>query len=216
MMGDLANIFEPAWSVVKFWREFYTEKYKGISTIVYSRDRNFANVVHFKRQNTEVTLKLLNPALHKNDKNQTKSSDGHISQITLKSSTVVFVSNSPVEDENLVKLQKGINKIENIDKNAFLMLDTIEQMFALTQHVQNIYTDRYHPGVIGYRFGKNVELLDLSGHSPSENNKLIGLQQLMRDYPDPKVIQQERIPTGFKMLRDTLRKLRAKKKLSYE
>ena len=92
------------------------------------------------------------------------------------------------------------------------MLDTIEQMFALTQHVKNIYSDRYHPGVIGYRFGKNVQLLDLSGSALRiQNSKLVGLHQLMHDYPDPKVIQQERIPIGFHKLRNTLRVLRAKK-----
>ena len=87
-------------------------------------------------------------------------------------------------------------------------------MFAVTQHAQIIYTDRYHPGVIGYRFGKNVQLLDLSGSTAlrAQNNKLIGLHRLMMDHPDPKAIQQERIPTGFQKLRDALRELRAKRK----
>lgn len=206
MMGDLANIFEPAWSMVKFWREFYEEKYKGISTLVYSRDINFNKVVHFEAQNnnTKVTLKLLNP----------KSGESHPSNsgkgpwITLNISDILFVSDSPVEDPKLIDLQEGIKHIRNVNKDKFLMLNTIEQMFALTQHVQNIYTDRYHPGVIGYRFRKHVKLLDLSGSKPFHNAKLVGLQKLMDDFPDPRVIQQERIPTGFKMLRDTLRKLR--------
>ena len=123
---------------------------------------------------------------------------------TLNSKDIIFASDSPVEDVIFMQLQSGHKIIQNLRQDQFLMLDTIEQMFAITQHFDTIYTDRYHPGVIGYRFHKNVHLLDL----PGSNHKLIGLHQLMLDYPDPKVIAQERVPIGFQKLRETLRKLR--------
>ena len=208
MMGDLANVYEPAWSAVNFWREYYAKQYEKISTLVYVRDKNFANAVKFERNNTVVSLKLLNPS---------NTAARMQKMAKLNCDEILFVSNSPVEDHQLMNLQSGAKKISNLGKNQFLMLDTIEQMFALTQHAGQIYTDRYHPGVIGYRFAKEVHLLDLSGaaaHDKSmagQNSKLVGLYRLMQDYPDAKVIEQERIPNGFQKLRDALRTLRRRR-----
>jgi len=121
-------------------------------------------------------------------------------------SAMIFVSTSPAEDGELWKdFQTGKMQIEGVQKNQFVMLETIEQMFALTQHVRNVYTDRYHPGVLAHRLGKNVQLLPLTG---GEQIKLDGLQQFMEEFPNPRVIQDERIPNAFQKLRDTLRVLR--------
>eukprot|EP00957_Ditylum_brightwellii_P036133 2737625-Ditylum_brightwellii.AAC.1 len=72
-------------------------------------------------------------------------------------SAMIFVSTSLVEDGKVWKnFQTEKIQIEGVQKNQFVMLETIEQLFALTQHVMNVYTDRYHPGVLAHRLGKNV------------------------------------------------------------
>jgi hypothetical protein len=147
------------------------------------------------RNNTKIRLKPLNeedvlPLLSVND--------------------VLFASDSPVEDEYLWNnLLSGNLTIQGLNRNQVLMLDTIEQMFAITQLASDVYSDRYHPAIIAHRLGKNVQLLKLQ---KKRAMKLIGLRSLIHEFPDPSVIATERIPTAFKMLRDALRKIRASKR----
>jgi hypothetical protein len=195
MMGDLANYYQPIWSVVAFWKKCYQSEYPSFNTLVFVRAKNFLTNVKLVQNNTKIRLKPLNeedvlPLLSVND--------------------VLFASDSPVEDEYLWNnLLSGNLTIQGLNRNQVLMLDTIEQMFAITQLASDVYSDRYHPAIIAHRLGKNVQLLKLQ---KKRAMKLIGLRSLIHEFPDPSVIATERIPTAFKMLRDALRKIRASKR----
>ena len=37
MMGDLANVFEPSWPAVHYWKNFYEHKYPNLQSLIYPR-----------------------------------------------------------------------------------------------------------------------------------------------------------------------------------
>jgi len=126
MMGDLANVYEPAWPIVKYWKEAYqTLMYPNVTNIVFARQENFFECVEMVDNETI----LLHPFSAK------------ATPIHLSTSNTLFVSNSVVEDGELWKdLQTEVRKIEGIRPGQFLMVDTIEQLFAITSNAENVYT----------------------------------------------------------------------------
>ena len=196
MMGDLANVFEPAWPAVDYWKRVYKEKYENVTALVYARSSNFDQAIQVVRGD-RLKLKMIEPRINTN-----------VTGDELRVEETLFVSTSPVEDGGMwTNLKRGEKKIEGLRGDQFVMLESVEQMFALTQLATHVYTDRYHPGVIGYRFRKHVEFLECKHANP----KNLGLQQLMHTFPDPAVIQKERIPLGMQKLRDALRKIRERR-----
>jgi len=53
-----------------------------------------------------------------------------------------------------------------------VICETAEQLFALLGIAKEVYSDRYHPGVLALRLGLNVTLLEYN----LEASKLKGLQ----------------------------------------
>jgi polysaccharide pyruvyl transferase WcaK-like protein len=190
LSGDLTHSLELAPASLTYWKRTYSRLYKN-KILIFSRASNIANVVKI----VDRTVRLVTY----NQKEATPT--------VLPAKTVVFATSSALEDESLFVDWKH-KYFDRFQEHQFVVCDTVEQLFGLISWSQHVYTDRYHPGVVAHRLGKNFTILKYE----SEQSKLVGLAELVATDVSASTIRNEYNQKAFSQLRETLRTLRAKRK----
>mmetsp|Transcript_28296 Transcript_28296/g.32543 ORF Transcript_28296/g.32543 Transcript_28296/m.32543 type:complete len:388 (-) Transcript_28296:438-1601(-) len=149
MSGDLTNSYRPSQAAIAFWNEKYQKRFNN-KTLVFSRANNFGKGVQIVE--SQIVLKFPNGT-----------------ETLLPLEDVVFASSSFIEDADHFKSLKQ-------NTSNLVMCHTTEQMFSLVGMARQVYTDRYHPGVLAHRL--HVPLLVLE--YKKNQIKLDGLQEISR------------------------------------
>lgn len=180
MSGDFSHGFQPVNSTWHYWKSVYSKFDERI--LIFTRASNAANVISIHGWNVELTTLM----------------DGIVS---VPLSHVIIATSSPLEDSAWI--QEFQQQNPRFPEHQFVQCQSVEQLWALVAHSTHIYTDRYHPGIVGYHFGKKVTVLRYK----DEETKLVGLVQVMATEPSG-IIQKENNAKAFELMRDTLRQLR--------
>jgi hypothetical protein len=187
MSGDLSHSFVPAEPSLEYWKRTYSTYRNKI--LIFARASNAPNVITIKGRTVELTTL-------------------HAGTVTLPAGSFVFATSSALEDATWFVDWKH-QYSDRLKEHQFVICQTVEQLFALIHQAKQVYTDRYHPGVVAHRMGKEFTILQYE----QEQSKLIGLNELVSTKVSAKTIQDEYNTRAFSKLRETLRKLRKQQKV---
>ena len=180
MSGDFSHGFQLVNSTWNYWKNVYGKLEERI--LIFTRGSNADNVISVHGWNVELVTLM----------------DGVVS---VPLSHVIIATSSPMEDSTWIQNFQQQNP--RFREHQFVQCQSVEQLWALVFHSTHVYTDRYHPGIVGYHYGRKVTVLNYK----EEETNLVGLVQLMTT-DSSAIIQKEHNMKAFELMRDTLRQLR--------
>jgi hypothetical protein len=188
LSGDLTHSFVPASAPLDYWKRIYSNSRYKDKILVFSRSSNAANVISIKGRTVELVT------LHDER------------TVVLRAKDVVFATSSALEDATMFVDWKH-QYYDRFQEHQFVVCETVEQLFGLIYHSKHLYTDRYHPGVVAHRFGKEFTVLKYE----QEQSKLVGLAELVSSKVSAQTIKNDWNAQAFAKLREALRIMRKKR-----
>jgi len=193
MIGDLMYSFEPQNTTLNYWKQVYETWEEDI--IVFTSGSNVGNILHLEDSPSTIGLST-----------QTRG------KMTVPIRRVLIVTSSRTEDR--MKMREWKDRLHTTTIMAghqFVHYQSIEQIFALISRSTHVYTDRYHPGIIAHRYGKEFTILKPLMESPYQD-KLGRLLQLMSSsqshQSSASQIREEYNVKAFEELFNVLRRLK--------
>jgi len=195
MGADLSFSFPFSEALLNYWDRHFRQKGYAGSTLVFSRKNNFGKNggVSITSNNSNSTVHLKVGESHEYGRSEFK---------TFPLSQIIFASSSAVEDaSHFQTLSEKYDSANTSGKSRFIVCEQVEQLWALVNMSQFVFTDRYHPGVAARIHDIPLKTIAYKG----EQYKLSGLMKLSNvTVSEMKAMNQE----AFQLLSSVLMKYR--------